>query len=125
MHEPMTDRSKWTWVFVPILCVGFALALTSLVRAQNAAHSTSGATRLGYRDTEGRRATLGAPMDEVPQPLIDQLAPGGRLVIPVGGGFFQKLLLVEKQKDGRVVRRNIIDVAFVPMTGEAQKRGER
>jgi protein-L-isoaspartate(D-aspartate) O-methyltransferase len=49
------------------------------------------------------------------------LAPGGRLVMPVGR-HFQELLLVEKHRDGRVERSKIIPVAFVPMTGEAEKR---
>ena len=43
---------------------------------------------------------VAAAPDHVPQPLVDQLARGGRLVIPVGG-FFQQLLVIEKQKDGK------------------------
>jgi protein-L-isoaspartate(D-aspartate) O-methyltransferase len=62
---------------------------------------------------------VAAAPDHVPQPLIDQLAPGGRLVIPVGR-FSQELLLVEKQPDGSVQRRVVAGVAFVPMTGEAE-----
>ena len=58
---------------------------------------------------------------EVPQPLVEQLAPGGRLVIPVGR-FFQQLMVIEKDKDGTVRRKPNIPVRFVPMTGEAQKR---
>ena len=54
----------------------------------------------------------------IPQPLIDQLAPGGRLVLPVGG-YPQDLTLVEKQKDGTTRQRNVAPVLFVPMTGEA------
>jgi protein-L-isoaspartate(D-aspartate) O-methyltransferase len=54
---------------------------------------------------------------EVPQPLIDQLKPGGRLVIPVGTqAVGQSLLLVEKRADGTVVRRNVLAVRFVPLT---------
>ena len=64
---------------------------------------------------------VAAAATHVPQPLVDQLAPGGRLVMPVGN-HFQELLLVEKQKDGRIDRRAVIPVAFVPMTGEAEKR---
>ncbi len=56
----------------------------------------------------------------MPEPLVEQLAPGGRLVIPVGD-FYQELLLIEKQKDGSVRRKKVTGVAFVPMTGEAQK----
>ncbi len=57
---------------------------------------------------------------EVPQPLIDQLAPGGRLVIPVGG-LHQELLVVEKAHDGSVRRFAAGGVRFVPMTGRAEK----
>jgi len=64
---------------------------------------------------------VAAAPDHVPQPLVDQLAPGGRLVIPVGN-FFQDLLLVEKGADGTVHRKSIIAVMFVPMTGEAEKQ---
>jgi protein-L-isoaspartate(D-aspartate) O-methyltransferase len=63
---------------------------------------------------------VAAAPDHVPQPLIDQLAPGGRLVIPVGR-YFQDLILIERQKDGTVRREKVTGVAFVPMTGEAEK----
>lgn len=60
---------------------------------------------------------------EVPQPLIDQLKPGGRLVVPVGGqAAGQSLLLIEKQPDGRVTRRNILAVRFVPLTDKSGKQ---
>jgi len=55
----------------------------------------------------------------VPQPLLDQLAEGGRMVIPVGT-MYQELLVLEKTAAG-VVRRRTIPVRFVPMTGEAQQ----
>ena len=54
----------------------------------------------------------------IPQPLIDQLAIGGRLVIPVGARH-QDLLLIEKTEDGSETR-SLMGVRFVPMTGEAQ-----
>jgi protein-L-isoaspartate(D-aspartate) O-methyltransferase len=54
---------------------------------------------------------------EVPQPLIDQLKPGGRLVIPVGGRFdVQDLLVIEKKPDGSTTTRRTIPVRFVPLT---------
>jgi len=62
-----------------------------------------------------------AAPDHVPQPLIDQLAPGGRLVLPVGPeGRTQWLKLLIKGNDGEVVEQTSIPVVFVPMTGEAQ-----
>jgi len=58
-----------------------------------------------------------AAPDHVPQPLVDQLKQGGRMVIPVGG-FSQELVLLRKEADG-VKRENVVGVRFVPMTGEA------
>jgi protein-L-isoaspartate(D-aspartate) O-methyltransferase len=61
--------------------------------------------------------TAAAP--EVPQPLIGQLKPGGRLVIPVGHrDFGQELLLLKKSQDGALSRREILPVVFVPLTGK-------
>lgn len=61
-----------------------------------------------------------APL-EVPDPLIQQLAPGGRLVVPVGGQA-QQLILVEKQSDQSTVLRDIIPVCFVPLTRQGGSR---
>jgi protein-L-isoaspartate(D-aspartate) O-methyltransferase len=60
-----------------------------------------------------------AAPDEVPPPLIEQLAPGGRLVIPLGSRY-QDLVLIQKRLDGTVHRSVIAPVRFVPMTGESQ-----
>ena len=62
---------------------------------------------------------VAAAPDHVPQPLVDQLAPGGRLIIPVGQRV-QKLTIVEKNDDGSIEKSNVAPVAFVPMTGAAQ-----
>jgi len=87
-------------------------------------------TRLGYDNVNVRCGDgyLGwperAPFDAIivtaapptiPAPLIEQLAVGGTMVLPVGEGF-QKLVLVRKGADG-VVTRDLIPVSFVPMTG--------
>ena len=56
----------------------------------------------------------------IPEPLVEQLKPGGRLVIPVGERY-QELKLLEKTANG-VEERQVIPVRFVPMTGEVQKR---
>jgi protein-L-isoaspartate(D-aspartate) O-methyltransferase len=54
----------------------------------------------------------------VPPPLIEQLKPGGRLIIPVGSRFMtQQLLLVEKDEAGEVTTRHVLPVRFVPLTG--------
>jgi protein-L-isoaspartate(D-aspartate) O-methyltransferase len=58
-----------------------------------------------------------AAAQQVPPPLIQQLEPGGRMVIPVGGGFnLQHLMLVEKDTAGRVRTRQTLPVRFVPLT---------
>ena len=55
--------------------------------------------------------------DHVPQPLVDQLAPGGRLVIPVGPrAGEQELLVITKARDGHTVTRRTLAVRFVPLT---------
>ncbi|MEK7667805.1 MAG: protein-L-isoaspartate(D-aspartate) O-methyltransferase [Gemmatimonadota bacterium] len=54
----------------------------------------------------------------VPPPLVEQLRPGGRMVIPVGEvGGVQELMLIEKAADGRTTTRTLIPVRFVPLTG--------
>jgi protein-L-isoaspartate(D-aspartate) O-methyltransferase len=54
----------------------------------------------------------------VPGPLIEQLKPGARLVIPVGEPYLsQSLVVVEKGLDGRVSEEAVLPVAFVPLTG--------
>ena len=70
----------------------------------------------------------GAPFDaivvtaaagSIPPPLVAQLKPGGRMVVPVGSSFFtQRLLLVTKDAQGRVRTRSVLPVRFVPLTGD-------
>jgi len=60
-----------------------------------------------------------AAASHVPPPLVRQLKPGGRMVIPVGPPFLaQHLMLVEKRADGTLLTRQILPVAFVPLTGK-------
>ncbi len=55
--------------------------------------------------------------DHIPPPLIAQLKPGGRMVIPVGARFMtQQLVLVKKDATGKVTTRQMLPVAFVPLT---------
>ena len=59
-----------------------------------------------------------AAASHVPPPLVRQLKPGGRMVIPVGAPFLaQHLLLIEKRDDGTVQTRQLLPVAFLPLTG--------
>ena len=88
---------------------------------------------LGYRNVQTRVGDgyygwpEAAPFDaimvtaaasHVPPPLLKQLKPGGRMVIPLGTQFMtQYLMLVEKQLDGSLTTRQILPVRFVPLTG--------
>jgi protein-L-isoaspartate(D-aspartate) O-methyltransferase len=62
-----------------------------------------------------------AAANHVPQPLVDQLKPGGRLVIPVGAtSMSQNLMVIDKDERGKAYNRAIIPVRFVPLTGEGE-----
>ena len=91
--------------------------------------------RLGYasirlREGDGYRGwpehapfqaiVVTAAPDHVPQPLVDQLAVGGKMVIPVGSGV-QQLLVLTRTPTGKE-SRSVTLVRFVPMRGEAEKR---
>jgi protein-L-isoaspartate(D-aspartate) O-methyltransferase len=65
-----------------------------------------------------------AAASHIPPPLIRQLKPGGRMVIPVGGQFLtQQLMLVEKTEDGKIRTRQVLPVRFVPLTGGHEEEG--
>ena len=92
--------------------------------------------RLGYKNVKVRIGDgyLGwqeyAPFDaiivtcapeHIPQPLVEQLAEGGRMVIPVGEEDHIQTLFLLKKEEGEIRQKALIPVRFVPMTGEAQK----
>jgi protein-L-isoaspartate(D-aspartate) O-methyltransferase len=66
------------------------------------------------------RIIVTAAPDHIPEPLIEQLKIGGKMVLPVGD-FYQELVVVEKTEDG-VIRKRSIPVRFVPMTGRAMDK---
>lgn len=68
-----------------------------------------------HQPYNGIIVTAGAP--HVPQPLLDQLAEGGRLVIPVGDHDLQQLLRLTRTPDG-IVKENLVGCRFVPLRGE-------
>ena len=92
--------------------------------------------RLGYGNIEVRQGdghagwpehapfdaiivTAAAP--DIPPLLFEQLKPGGRFLIPVGSRYSgQDLLLIEKDRHGRVSRKSVLPVIFVPLTGAAE-----
>ncbi|MGY5852850.1 MAG: protein-L-isoaspartate(D-aspartate) O-methyltransferase [Candidatus Thorarchaeota archaeon] len=64
------------------------------------------------------RILVAAAAPKIPDPLIEQLAPGGIMLIPVGtAGFYQELMMVGKSDEGKVEIRRWGGVAFVPLTG--------
>jgi len=89
--------------------------------------------RLGYGNIESRigdgyygweahapfdAIIVTAAADHIPPPLIAQLKPGGRMMIPVGSRFMtQQLVIVEKDNNNNVTTRLILPVRFVPLTG--------
>lgn len=107
---------------------------------QLAIRAKSRLSRLGYRNVEARVGDgyLGwqeqAPFDgiivtaaaaHVPPALVEQLKPGARLVIPVGHPYMsQTLQVVEKGERGDITTRDILSVAFVPLTREDTARSQ-
>jgi protein-L-isoaspartate(D-aspartate) O-methyltransferase len=64
-----------------------------------------------------------AAPDHIPQPLVDQLKVGGKMILPLGPqNQAQSLVLLTKLKGGKLKRDVIMPVRFVPMTGEAQSK---
>ncbi|MCK4513895.1 MAG: protein-L-isoaspartate O-methyltransferase, partial [Spirochaetaceae bacterium] len=63
-----------------------------------------------------------AAAGHVPPPLVEQLKPGGRMIIPVGPVYsVQVLILLEKALDGSISTQQLLPVRFVPMTGRVQE----
>jgi protein-L-isoaspartate(D-aspartate) O-methyltransferase len=69
---------------------------------------------------DGIMATAAAP--EVPPALFGQLKEGGRLILPLGDPRTFQVLTVVTKRGGKPVRESVLDVRFVPMTGEIQKK---
>lgn len=106
---------------------------------QLARSSSATLKRLGYRNVFARegngyegwpeqapfdRIILTAAPPELPQPLIDQLKPGGKLLAPVGRtALEQELMLLEKSASGAVSKRSVLPVRFVPMVRKPPSRG--
>ena len=109
--------ANWLIVHVGIVSVGFGLMAPAGVYAVGVAFTL----RDIVQRTLGRGATVaailvGAGSPVVPQPLIDQLAVGGRLLCPVGDRERQEVVLVTRDISG--VRRTVVaDARFVPLVG--------
>jgi len=96
-------------------------ARTNLMRAGYLDRVTiiHGDGSLGYEEAAPYdKIIVTAAAPRIPQPLIDQLKPGGRLVIPVGDFHIQYLTIVSKEVDGRVRYETSIPCIFVPLVGK-------
>jgi len=82
-------------------------------------HSRYGDGYFGWKEKAPFDAIIvTAAADHIPPPLIEQLKPGGRLIIPLGSPFsIQQLVLVTKDLKGKVSERPVIAVRFVPLLG--------
>ena len=82
-------------------------------------HSRQGDGYYGWPDAapfDGIIVTAAA--SQIPPPLLEQLKPGGRMVIPIGAAFLvQELMLIEKLADGSIRTEALLPVAFVPLVG--------
>lgn len=64
-----------------------------------------------------------AAAERIPEPLIEQLKPGGKMILPYETALgFQYLVLITKDEKGELQKKNVMPVRFVPMTGEVQKK---
>jgi protein-L-isoaspartate(D-aspartate) O-methyltransferase len=80
----------------------------------------------GWKEEAPFDAIIGtAAAGRIPESLIEQLKPGGRMILPYGKPWgFQYLVVLTKDKDGKIRKENVMPVRFVPMTGEVMKPEE-
>ena len=100
---------------------------SNLLEKAKKRHSDLGLSNISYRLGDGTEGwtgqgvfdriivTAGAP--SIPKPLFDQLAPGGKLLIPVGSKEEQNLTLYTKREDGTMAYKKYEKVVFVPLVG--------
>ena len=109
-------------VFSIEILPGLAESAAARLRELGYARTTvrAGDGYLGWPEEAPFDAILvAAAPDHVPKPLVEQLKPGGRLVLPVGpDGGVQSLMVVTKREDGTVEEEEVLSVRFVPMTRE-------
>jgi protein-L-isoaspartate(D-aspartate) O-methyltransferase len=111
-------RAVHTIEIVPSLGACAAAALTNLGYAN--VHPRVGDGYRGWPEEAPFDAIIvTAAPDHIPPALVEQLKPGGRLVIPVGT-LNQELMVIYKQQDGTTLSEQIVPVRFVPLTREKQ-----
>jgi protein-L-isoaspartate(D-aspartate) O-methyltransferase len=111
-------REVYTIEIIPELAETARKTLAELGYAN--VHAKAGNGYLGWPEHAPFDAILvTAAPDEIPQALVDQLALGGRMVVPVGE-IVQNMMIIERTRTG-VIERQTIPVRFVPMTGKPQR----
>jgi protein-L-isoaspartate(D-aspartate) O-methyltransferase len=121
--------SRWVFTLerIPALAAGAIRLLKALGIANVSVKVFDGS--YGWSEHAPYDAILvAAAAPEVPEPLVAQLSPGGRLVIPVGSAGRQKLLVVRKLPNGRTRTEDAGPVAYVPLVGRfgfAEKETKR
>lgn len=115
------DRSKWGHVYsverIPELA---ERARRNLERAGYSDRVTViiGDGTLGYPpEAPYDRIIVTAAAPDIPKPLIEQLRPGGKMVIPIGTRYMQYLYVVEKTPEGKIKSRPVTPCLFVPLIG--------
>ncbi len=82
-------------------------------------HIKKGDGTLGWEEfAPFEKIVVTAASPQVPEPLLDQLKEGGKLVIPIGPRFSQRLLVLEKSREGRISEKDICGCVFVPLIGQ-------
>lgn len=117
------SRSEWGHVYTVEIIEGLAeLAKRNIMKAGYADRVTiiCGDGSTGYLEKAPYdRILVTAAAPDIPSPLLEQLKPGGIMVIPVGGvHLFQSLIRIRKSLSGEIVKENLGGVAFVPLTGK-------
>ncbi len=118
-----TDKSKWGHVYTIERIeklVNFAKDNLKNTGYDDRVTVIYGDGSLGLPDKAPfDKITVAAAAPEIPPPLLEQLKPGGKLVIPVGGkGYYQELKVIAKNKDGSISSATKCGVAFVPLIGK-------
>jgi protein-L-isoaspartate(D-aspartate) O-methyltransferase len=114
-------REVFTIEIVPELAKSAAHIIKEL--GYTNVHVRAGDGFFGWRDKAPFDAIIGtAAAEQIPEPLVEQLKPKGRMILPCeDADGLQYLVLVTKDQGGELSQRRILPVRFVPMTGQAQE----
>ena len=115
-------RSNWGHVYTVEVVQGLAdFARKTIMKAGYGDRITivSGDGSMGYAEKAPYdRVLVTAAAPSIPEPLLEQLKPGGIMLIPVGSAsLFQNLIKISKGSNGKIKEENLGGVAFVPLTG--------